>query len=119
VRAALIAASAALDRPFYVFYATTIWALLSEDVRRPLEALMHLEGNSIDAEIKRFYRVQREEGAREALSGLLVNQLDQRFGALPASAMTQILAADSDLLAHWGERVLSAGSLEEVLDSKP
>jgi hypothetical protein len=119
VRAALIAAGAALDRQFYVFYATTIWALLDEDVRRPLETLMHFEGNSVEAEIQRYHRAQREKGAREALSGLLINLLNQRFGTLPAAAMAQILAADSDLLAHWGVRLLSASSLEDVLDSKP
>jgi hypothetical protein len=119
VRAALIAAGAALDRSFCMLYARVIGALLSEDVRRPLEALMHFQGSSVDAEIERYYRAQHEKSAREALSGLLIALLTQRFGTLPEAAMARIQAADSVLLMHWGERVLPAGSLDEVLDSKP
>lgn len=119
VRAALVAASAALDRPFFTFYATTIGALLSEDMRRPLEALMDYQGNSVDAEIERYHRTQWEKGAREVLGKLIIDLLTERFGSLPAPATTRILAADSALLAHWVKRVISAGSLDEVFDSKP
>ena len=119
IRAALVAAAAALDRPFYVLYATAIWGLLGEDVRRPLEVLMQFQGNSLDAEIERYYRKVGQEAAREALSALLIDMLTERFGAVPGSALARIQAADPDLLAHWGMRLLSAGSLDEVLDSKP
>jgi hypothetical protein len=33
--------------------------------------------------------------------------------------MTRIQSADADRLTRWGERLLSAASLEDVLDSTP
>ena len=59
----------------------------------------------------------RKEGRNEALRGLLVKQLTRRFGALPEAALSHIQAAGPDLLEHWGERLLSASSLNDVFSS--
>lgn len=63
-----------------------------------------------------------EEGLREgrsaALRSLLVKLLTRRFGRLPRAAMSRIRAAEPDLLERWGERLLSASSLDDVLDGE-
>lgn len=46
---------------------------------------------------------------------LLRKQLTLRFGELPAEARTRIADASLEQLEVYAERVLSAGSLDEVL----
>jgi hypothetical protein len=55
----------------------------------------------------------RTEGRSAALRGLL---LAQRFGRLPRVARSRIQAAGPELLERWGERLLSASSLDDVLE---
>ena len=55
---------------------------------------------------------QKHEQRGEAL--LLQRLLTRRFGALPNDIVGQIAAATSAELELWGDRVLDAGSLEEV-----
>ncbi len=66
---------------------------------------------------KQIYAEGLKEGRNEALRGLLVKQLTRRFGSLPEAAMGRIQAAGPDLLEHWGERLLSASSLDDVFAS--
>ncbi|NJM08316.1 hypothetical protein HC891_22260, partial [Candidatus Gracilibacteria bacterium] len=94
-------------------------ALISDDVQRPLEALMHFEGNSLDAHVARYYYNKGVKEAGATLRALLVKLLTQRFGSLSEDAMTRIQNADTDRLTHWVERLLSAASLDDVLDSTP
>ncbi len=54
----------------------------------------------------------RKEGERTTL----LRQLRARFGELPAAAVARIEGAGVDLLERWGERVLSAKTLHELLD---
>ncbi|MDN5853097.1 MAG: Rpn family recombination-promoting nuclease/putative transposase [Actinomycetia bacterium] len=56
-------------------------------------------------------RMLRAEGLAEGLTDLLT----QKFGELPAPARARIDDADLDQLKVWTHRVLSAGSLDEVL----
>jgi hypothetical protein len=120
VFAALAAACPMLDSELSVLYFSVVRALISEDVQRPLEALMHFEGNSVDQHVFRFYyNLGAKEAGAESLRALLVKQLTQRFGSLSEDAMTRIQSADADRLTRWGERLLSAASLEDVLDSTP
>ena len=46
---------------------------------------------------------------------MLRRLLTLRFGALPDAAVTRLDAADVATLETWGERVLTAASLDEVL----
>jgi uncharacterized protein (DUF2164 family) len=117
VYAALSAASAALDREFRALYARAIRALMSEEVRRPLEELMEFEGNQLDVEMFRYYYNQGEKAAHETWRALLIDQLTERFGALPEAARGQIQTASPEVLAGWARRVLSAASLDDVLAS--
>ena len=49
---------------------------------------------------------------------LLLRQLRRRFGALPASWMARIDKASAAELNRWADRVLTAESLAEVLETK-
>jgi hypothetical protein len=53
----------------------------------------------------------REEGERR----LFLRQLTARFGALPKSIIALVNAADTARIELWGERILTAKSLNEVL----
>jgi hypothetical protein len=127
VFAALAAACPMLDSELRVIYFSVVRALLTEDVQRPLEALMHFEGNSVDQHVFRYYYnlgVQEAnkdpQGARaETLRDILGKLLTQRFGSLSEDALARIRAADVEMLTHWCERLISAPSLDDLLDSKP
>ena len=58
----------------------------------------------------------RDEGRKEGERILLLRLLRARFGELPAAAVARVEAADVALLERWGERVLGAKTLAEVLD---
>jgi flagellar biosynthesis/type III secretory pathway protein FliH len=108
---------------------------MSEEVRRPLEELMEFEGNQLDVEIFRYYYaqgekagytqgeragyMQGEKAGHETLRALLIDQLTERFGALPEVARGRLLDASPEVLARWARRVLSAASLDDVLASVP
>ena len=47
---------------------------------------------------------------------MLLRQLHARFGELPEVTVARIEAADSADLERWGERVLGAQTLAEVID---
>ena len=64
-------------------------------------------------------RVEGEqEGARKEAMGLLTRQLERRFGSLPEAATEKLNAADLATLEDWSLRLLDAGSLEQVLESR-
>jgi hypothetical protein len=56
------------------------------------------------------------EGRAEGERAMLLRQLRARFGELPAAAVARVEGAEILVLERWGERVLSAKSLVEVLD---
>lgn len=56
-----------------------------------------------------------EEGHKEGERKLLLRQLRARFGELPAHAVARVEAAPEADLERWGERILHAGTLAEVL----
>ena len=63
---------------------------------------------------------ERKGLARGQLEGqrkLLLKQLRARFGDLPEVAVARVNAADTTQLDLWAERVLSAATLAEVLQS--
>jgi hypothetical protein len=55
-----------------------------------------------------------KEGRREGEVRLLVRMLELKFGPLSPRDRKRIDAADSDRLLEWGERILTARSLDEV-----
>jgi predicted transposase/invertase (TIGR01784 family) len=59
----------------------------------------------------------RREGQREGQRGVLLKQLRVRFGDVPERMLERVNSATVEQLDHWAERILTAGSIEEVLDS--
>ena len=47
---------------------------------------------------------------------MLLELLAIRFGAVPAKVSAQVMAADEATLSRWAARVLTAPTLENVLD---
>lgn len=57
------------------------------------------------------------EGRAEGQIQLLLKQLRLRFGELPESIHRRVETADSECLESWGERILTAGTLDGVFAS--
>lgn len=117
VHAAHAAACRMLDSALRVFYVSVERALISDDVQRRWR-LMHLEDSSIDLHVFFYYYIRGMEDACKDFRKLLLTQLTQRFGSLPRAATTRIQAANEHLLWQWGERLLSAASLDDVFDKQ-
>jgi len=56
----------------------------------------------------------REEGRKSGEAELLIRQLRLKFGPLPEGAVEHIRVAGAEELLAWGERVLTAETLDEV-----
>lgn len=59
-------------------------------------------------------RQWQEQGRRQGKSELLLRQAERKFGPLAGRDRARIELADADRLLRWGERLVAAGSLEEV-----
>ncbi|MFO0593615.1 MAG: Rpn family recombination-promoting nuclease/putative transposase [Polyangiaceae bacterium] len=68
---------------------------------------------------RRGERRGEREGERKGRAQTLLEQLAARFGALPADVSARVQAADEATLAAWTMRVLTAATLEDVLEEKP
>ncbi len=56
----------------------------------------------------------RDEGRQEGEARLLLRQLRLKFGSLEPEIEERVRSADPDRLLVWGERVLTAESLQDV-----
>jgi hypothetical protein len=56
------------------------------------------------------------EGRQEAEAALLLRLLERRFGSLGEDVRSRVRAADAETLLRWGERLLTAESLDEILE---
>jgi hypothetical protein len=78
------------------------------------------EDDVSSAEIRAWFedyqRKLHSEGCKAGECSLLLRQLRTRFGELPAAVVSRVEAADLADLERWGERILSARTLAEVLD---
>ena len=127
IAAAVLPAIGALDGEKARFYGDLVLSCLNEAARKALEAMM--KGYEYQSDFAKKYVAQgrqegrqegyqdgRHDGRKEGELNLLLRLLRARFGELPAAAVTRIEAADIAELEQWGERVLSARTLAEVLD---
>jgi len=111
IAAAVLAAVAGLGDDRARFYGDLVLNSLNDAARRALETMM--KGYEYQSEFaKKFVAQGRQEGER----ALLLRLLRARFGELSPSALARVEAAEVDVLERWGERVLSAKSLTDVLD---
>lgn len=58
----------------------------------------------------------RAEGEIEGARGVLLRQLTLKFGALSTDHQERVLRADADTVQRWSLRILTAGSLGELLE---
>ena len=68
----------------------------------------------IDIERLPAYRRVMEKGMEKGEAMFFMRLLDHKFGSIPPVIEQRIENAESEELALWGERVLSAGTLDEV-----
>ena len=104
-----------LDKDRAALYADFIYAHLGKAARHALEAFMIIEGYQYQSDFAKKYFQQGREDGLQATRAILARQLEQRFGALPETARAALAQAPADQLMRWGERVLTASSLDEVL----
>ncbi|HVR96188.1 MAG TPA: DUF4351 domain-containing protein [Thermoanaerobaculia bacterium] len=64
--------------------------------------------------IDRWNREIREEGRQEGGARILLRQLSLKFGSLDPETEEQVRSAATDRLLGWGERILTAKSLQDV-----
>ena len=64
---------------------------------------------------RQWWEEGRQEGRQEGEVGLLLRQLERKFGPLDAVVRERITGADAERLLVWGERVLTADRLEDVI----
>jgi flagellar biosynthesis/type III secretory pathway protein FliH len=55
-----------------------------------------------------------KEGRQEGEARLVLRQLRLKFGPLEPAIEDRVRSADADRLLEWGERVLTAGCLEDI-----
>ncbi|WP_437674188.1 hypothetical protein [Sorangium sp. So ce131] len=90
---------------------------------RPLKVRALLDMAAGEAEIARALEqkgnpeieAMKQRAAREGQREVLLDLLRVRFGELPASALARIESASAETLQTWARRLLTAGTLDEVL----
>jgi hypothetical protein len=111
IAGAVLPAIRALDDERARFYGDLVLSCLNEAARKALEAMM--KGYEYQSDFAKKYVAK---GRKEGELNLLLRLLRARFGELPEAAVTRIEAAEIAELEQWGERVLTARTLAEVLD---
>ena len=56
----------------------------------------------------------RQEGWQEGEAIVLLRLIELKFGPPDAAVRKRVESADSETLLRWSERILTAGSLEEL-----
>ncbi len=115
LRRSIPPSEASLRRAFEVWLVTVILPRLGLSLEKfsatlSLEELETMLAESID----RWNREIREEGRQEGEARLLLRLLRLKFGPLEPEIEERVASADTDRLLEWGERVLTAESLQDV-----
>lgn len=64
--------------------------------------------------VMEWTREWEQNGVQKGEARLLMRQLELKFGALRPEDQARIDGTDAERLLSWGERVLTARSLDEV-----
>jgi flagellar biosynthesis/type III secretory pathway protein FliH len=101
---------------------------LADVVETGQHALDHLQAlrDILASRVKRWerdwrlkgFQEGRQEGCQEGEATLLLRLLERRFGPLLDEVRNRVLAADRATLEAWAVRVLDAGSLTDVLETR-
>ena len=57
-----------------------------------------------------------QQGMQQGESTMLVRQIERKFGQVSKEVKQKIGAADSDTLLEWGEKILSASTLDDIFN---
>jgi len=117
---AVLPALATLDAERSRLYLDLVLTSLSEAARAILEAAM-LQGYEYQSDFARRYHAQghqegQQEGRRQERCAVLIRLAEKRFGSVPPEVRARIEAADLSTADRWLDRLLSAESLDELLD---
>jgi hypothetical protein len=97
-----------------------IWAVHEKPKERILPALLAAADEEQKKDMaslaQQFIDEGIEKGIEKGERGLLLRQLRRRFGGLSADVIARVERAGMAEVERWGDRVLTAGSLAEVLD---
>lgn len=123
IAAAALIACRTLDSPHVSLYADMVEARLDVIARRAVEELMEIHGYHLQtAHARKHFAAGEKKGQKDGLeqgrrdmASMLVNQLEHRFGPLPAYATRAIAAASVETLLGLGTRMLDAASLDDVV----
>ena len=55
-----------------------------------------------------------QEGLQEGEATVLLRQIELKFGPPDAAVRKRVQSADAETLLHWSERILTAGTLEQL-----
>jgi predicted transposase/invertase (TIGR01784 family) len=75
-----------------------------------------LQAESMARGIARGREEGKAEGRAEGKAEVILRQLRLRFGVVPEAVKQRILTAASDDLDIWADRIITAASVEEVVD---
>jgi hypothetical protein len=113
---AALAGCEQLDSTRADLYADLVFANLGKVARRALEALMAQHNYTYQSDFaKKYFDEGIERGIEHGRRASLREQLEQRFGELPAEVTDRLEQASAELLTRWARRVLTAATLAEVL----
>lgn len=89
---------------------------LSEETAEPLtlEGFETMLADTIDRWNRELREKSLQEGLRKGEARILLRQLRLKLGSVDPAVEARVLAADSDQILAWSERVLTAESLEDV-----
>ncbi len=79
-----------------------------------LEEIETMLAESIDRWDRELREKALQEGRQEGEARLLLRLLRLKFGPLDSETEERVHAAGADRLLEWGERVLTAESLQEI-----
>jgi len=114
IAAAVLPTIRGLDDERARFYGDLVSSCINDAARRALETMM--KGYEYQSDFAKKYVAQgRDEGRKEGERALLLRQMRARFGELPAAAVARVEGAEVAQIEQWGERVLTAATLAEVL----
>ncbi|MGM0760798.1 MAG: DUF4351 domain-containing protein [Thermodesulfobacteriota bacterium] len=92
-----------------------IYADLDETEQKLYISKYPQEAELMSTFAERFRQEGRQEGMQQGEAQVLLRQLSRKFGEPPSEIRHKIESADSERLLLWSERVLTARTLEEVL----
>jgi hypothetical protein len=114
IASAAILASAAIDAERSKLYIDLLLISLPQNALEALETTMNSLGFEYQSDFARRYVAQ---GKAEGRVEIILMQLALRFGPLTEAIQTRVRGVQDAQLAAVAERVLSAQTLAEVLDS--